>query len=1071
MDDPPAKRLRSLSPIPTEPSHSANPSLHLTGPCPAVTSSPSQKGPSPAPEENYSENSSLININDSRSTISNTEDYMDFIDALIPTEPSSAKIGPMPSPVPPPMEIDDDQDDVEETNSDPDAHPFEQHYTNNNDALPEDPARKIAASATLEAIQKFRRETMIQTQIPTEKTKGTNGCPNKFLNATNQPQPDGVLYVLQETSGNGTYMVPLHKEVVANDRPDLFMLQMTQKSKDRLNEGPPCMKNFYPGDLVYVFSLQRRPDAVPYMLKKDFKALGDPKEHKFWNVNEFCLVERTMKKNQLLLIQDSEAHLRSAECVAAGVNQMVRAPFALIKQAGISKRNGTLAWATIFQPPFDAGKLLRGIIPGKSKHFVTRATDCQPVVGPSPPVVTQLQSVSASDQEKIRSCPRIFQVMNPRDPVALDVLVTTARFGLSAALALENKDRDHRTYATTIDKARDTRKGQLIDFSISKPSGLPSLSSWCRNVSFTMELQNGTRIGMEVDNATEDGGAILVSARPSHSSRNQVPLSQALLNQNIVVSQPVENNLHQLRAMPMGADFQRIDQSSKAMALIYALAGGGRIDPVETPTETIQLGDLILSEEQSRYVSLLVNKELPAVLANSPFGVGKTLMIVAGARIAAIRSDKEQALQALTGVTNASVVAMVQAYLNQDKENSGRAVRLISEPNRARQIDSLHTSLDASVLWPTEFLKFLHKTDAGLAPNEEVSKPQLVEAVMYHLRAHGLLREVTLHNKMLKKMASSKLSRDQVPDLFTVFFRLYRPKIIFATSATLIEQFRNGDWSIYVNWVETLQIDEASQTPWYSLLSLAALFPKAKIGLIGDHHQLSPHSHVDMPSLCKEVAIGNLLQRAAERNLVPAVDVTVVYRCTKEVTQLISSLAYGGKLVPKRGKEPRHRLLDALLLSSSFPIQVLDLKSNSLPSGTSQVNKEEAELTAGLVRAIIDSEKDHERKSTIGVLCFYKGQSGLVGALLEDEDVFVNTIDASQGQEFDVTIVLTSYSGPFSNSPFLGDANRFVVATTRAKHLCLVVANQGKAATAGVWRRFFDLLPKEAINTVEVNSF
>ncbi|CAL2048175.1 unnamed protein product, partial [Caenorhabditis brenneri] len=171
--------------------------------------------------------------------------------------------------------------------------------------------------------------------------------------------PGGVLYVPQKSVGAATFMIPLHKEVIANDCLDLFMLQLTQKFKDQLNEGPPSTKGFHPENLMYVFLSQRRSNANLELLKKDFlKPLVHLWKDKFWNVNKICLVQRTMIENQLLLIQDSEPHLRSAECVASGINQIIRDPFTLIRKPKLPMRNDTLAWATISEPPFDSGRLL-----------------------------------------------------------------------------------------------------------------------------------------------------------------------------------------------------------------------------------------------------------------------------------------------------------------------------------------------------------------------------------------------------------------------------------------------------------------------------------------------------------------------------------------------------------------------------------------------------------------------------------------------------------------------------------------------------------------------------------------
>jgi len=105
---------------------------------------------------------------------------------------------------------------------------------------------------------------------------------------------------------------------------------------------------------------------------------------------------------------------------------------------------------------------------------------------------------------------------------------------------------------------------------------------------------------------------------------------------------------------------------------------------------------------------------------------------------------------------------------------------------------------------------------------------------------------------------------------------------------------------------------------------------------------------------------------------------------------------------------------------------------------------------------------------TMAVISFYKAQvlhlkdkvseDPSLQALVESQRLRILSVDACQGSEADVIILncvrsLPESCGPGRPIPFFANKNRFCVATSRAKHLLLLI---GCGATLGQQGRFFE---------------
>uniref|UniRef100_A0A8R1DK68 AAA_12 domain-containing protein n=1 Tax=Caenorhabditis japonica TaxID=281687 RepID=A0A8R1DK68_CAEJA len=80
-----------------------------------------------------------------------------------------------------------------------------------------------------------------------------------------------------------------------------------------------------------------------------------------------------------------------------------------------------------------------------------------------------------------------------------------------------------------------------------------------------------------------------------------------------------------------------------------------------------------------------------------------------------------------------------------------------------------------------------------------------------------------------------------------------------------------------------------------------------------------------------------------------------------------------------------------------------------------------------------------------------------LAARLETTRAYTGTADASQGKEFDLTIVLTTRTA--TPTPFACEFDRANVALSRTKKILVVIANHAAASQRKPWRQILSNLP------------
>jgi uncharacterized protein len=244
--------------------------------------------------------------------------------------------------------------------------------------------------------------------------------------------------------------------------------------------------------------------------------------------------------------------------------------------------------------------------------------------------------------------------------------------------------------------------------------------------------------------------------------------------------------------------------------------------------------------------------------------------------------------------------------------------------------------------------------------------------------------------------------------------------------------------------VDVLFVDEAGQL---SLIDAVAVSQAAKnMVLLGDPQQLKQPQQGSHPEGTDVSALEHILQ---EHKTIPAdrgLFLNETWRMHPRICAFISELFYEGRLTSR--PDLVNQAVDGNTIFKGAGLWFESVVHNSNQSSSIEEAERIAAIVAGLIRGdVFYTDKHRERKaltiSDIMVIAPYNAQVAELGKKLPSGS-HIGTVDKFQGQEAPVVIFSMSTSSP-GDAPrgmeFLYSLNRLNVAVSRAKAVCIIVAN------------------------------
>lgn len=221
---------------------------------------------------------------------------------------------------------------------------------------------------------------------------------------------------------------------------------------------------------------------------------------------------------------------------------------------------------------------------------------------------------------------------------------------------------------------------------------------------------------------------------------------------------------------------------------------------------------------------------------------------------------------------------------------------------------------------------------------------------------------------------------------------------------------------------------------------------------IGDVHMLEPHISCSRHADVVKCGARSIMDVLSNSGTVPIAQLTTTFRAHPQLNSLPNRLFYGGTL--RNGTLAAHRrmLLDIMHFpNAELPFIFIDVNGASTKAQSrSYYNVEEAEVCLALVNRL---RRRGIASESICIVSFYKEQHRRLTDFARSSGVELSTVDAIQGREKDVVVLLTTRTN-FSRegSEFLDDPRRINVALTRCRHGQFVLGHEPSLSVAPVWR-------------------
>lgn len=264
----------------------------------------------------------------------------------------------------------------------------------------------------------------------------------------------------------------------------------------------------------------------------------------------------------------------------------------------------------------------------------------------------------------------------------------------------------------------------------------------------------------------------------------------------------------------------------------------------------------------------------------------------------------------------------------------------------------------------------------------------------------------------------------------------------------------------------TLFIDEAAQA--LEAACWIAIGKADRVILAGDHHQLPPTVK------CVEAERGGLshtLMRKIATSKPETVSLLrVQYRMHEDIMRFSSHWFYHDELESAPEVSQRGILrLDTPVVW--YDTSNLDFAEETPSESMSRVNRQEAELLVGQLRAYIErigKERVLEERIDFGLISPYKEQVRCMRGLIKRDAslrplrglITVHTVDGFQGQERDVILISLVRANEEGRIGFLNDLRRMNVAITRARMKLIIVGDASTLTRHAFYKALYDYIEK-----------
>ncbi|KHJ97536.1 integrase core domain protein, partial [Oesophagostomum dentatum] len=487
--------------------------------------------------------------------------------------------------------------------------------------------------------------------------------------------------------------------------------------------------------------------------------------------------------------------------------------------------------------------------------------------------------------------------------------------------------------------------------------------------------------------------------------------------------------------MPIYAQLSSSSMASTIVDTVYGRTALGCVNQNEASPFTPLTGDytcifrgrkLTLTDDQRDAVALGLSN-LPIVAIQAAFGTGKTMV---GALTAVTLVFSHHTCVVVTATTNAAVAQFTETVLSLDGADQLAIVRYVSDTATAE--NNTPTSVDLNVVLKNlgdNFRDRLDEDELNMCRDFKSGREVLEE----YLNHPDKTLEMSEDEKE-EYFISEKYVSDHLQRMVDLMFRLLKPEIVCATTASLLNLVSSGGlFAKHMSNFRVLIGDEASQIPEPVLAALTTTLPTLRHVYIGDVHQLEPHAKCHRSSNPVRFGARSVMNVLVQARAVPVAPLVTTFRVHPSLIELPNRVAYDGALVSGIQANQRQMLLSIMRFPNpSIPFMFVNVKGSSARAiSKSHFNDTEADTCTHLLDLLVSRGIS---PANICVITFYKEQYRHLQPVTDDLGVELTTVDSVQGREKEVVILLTTRTDITTDSAeFLDDYRRMNVAISRCR--------------------------------------
>uniref|UniRef100_A0A8R1IM15 Uncharacterized protein n=1 Tax=Caenorhabditis japonica TaxID=281687 RepID=A0A8R1IM15_CAEJA len=265
-----------------------------------------------------------------------------------------------------------------------------------------------------------------------------------------RPEVPFALYSIIDHRGTSALLTPIHRELVAADRPDLLYIHLNAKyAEERTTQRYHDVDKFFVGDLLIVTELGRIPETTSDNFVRKHEEATKEEKHRFWTIRKYSLVKRTVSHNVTAYMTKAKPRKPQRILYATDFTIPIKVPARFCNPPNDLPLE-TFYSATVFTPQVHPGSLLRTIGKGDPKNHVVRITAPVSVKHIHQPVLLKIDTLDRDRADQVEVATNPFGTLDVTNSRAMKALLLSGRLALSAALAANQKFMDTRHYTVTI---------------------------------------------------------------------------------------------------------------------------------------------------------------------------------------------------------------------------------------------------------------------------------------------------------------------------------------------------------------------------------------------------------------------------------------------------------------------------------------------------------------------------------------------------------------------------------------------------------------------------------------------